>query len=121
AALNAADGGSNTLGGLNVTRQTGSNCEADYLASAGSNSLLMQTGNGSANGVSWVAFTTPGFSNFYLAHSLHPLAIRLLSFTATNAGERNHIVWSTSEEAAGDYFELERSADGQRFEKLTLL
>ncbi len=121
AALNAADGGSNTLGGLNVTRQTGTSCEADYLASAGTNSLLMQTGNGSANGVSWVAFTTPGFSNFYLAHSLHPLAIRLLSFTATNAGERNHIVWSTSEEAAGDYFELERSADGQRFEKLTLL
>ncbi|RYZ53407.1 MAG: T9SS type A sorting domain-containing protein [Sphingobacteriales bacterium] len=50
-----------------------------------------------------------------------PLAIHLNDISAANAGKRNRIDWSTGTEARGDYFELERSADGSIFEKLAVI
>ena len=55
-----------SLGNLNVTRQAGTVCAADYNSATGANSALLQTASGSANNVSWIAVNTPGFSNFYI-------------------------------------------------------
>jgi hypothetical protein len=64
AALQTADAAVALLN-LAITRQTGA-CQADFDAGNGTNSELVQTGSGSAAGVSWVNFTTPGFSNFFI-------------------------------------------------------
>src|SRR5690606_21926415 len=48
--------------------------------------------------------------------SLFPLAIKMKEITAANVDARNRIDWTTATEAKGDVFELQRSADGERFE-----
>jgi hypothetical protein len=48
-----------------------------------------------------------------------PLAIGLLDIKAVNIGSRNRVDWSTESELASDKFELERSADGRNFTKLS--
>jgi hypothetical protein len=48
-----------------------------------------------------------------------PLPIILKSISAENVGNANEIIWSTSLETRGDYFELERSKDGKQFSTLT--
>lgn len=47
-----------------------------------------------------------------------PLKIKLTEIAATNAGARNRINWNTASEMRGDYFELERSSDGNHFMKI---
>lgn len=71
AALQAADP-SVTLANLLVTRQTGSTCQANFVASNGTNSTLNQTGNGATSTVSWIRVTTPSFSNFYIRKISNP-------------------------------------------------
>jgi len=66
----------------------------------------------------WVmTFDVAGFSGFYIhsAWGQDPLAIKINNISANNFGARNRIDWTTSEEAKGDIFSLERSADGQHF------
>ncbi|MBS1741076.1 MAG: hypothetical protein JST88_11115, partial [Bacteroidetes bacterium] len=104
-----------TLAGLNITRQTGSTCQATYSTTNGTNTALIQTGSGSSNNANWVTVTTPGFSNFYVMSSIFPLAIDLKTITATNVGTRNRVDWTTGVEKAGDAFEVERSVDGRNF------
>lgn len=67
-----------------------------------------------------VTFTTPGFSGFFAHTNINgsPLKITLGSIAAENMGNRNRVDWSTLTEVAGDVFEVERSADGHRFEKV---
>jgi hypothetical protein len=50
-----------------------------------------------------------------------PLAIKLNGIQAVNAGLRNRVEWTTVSELRGDYFELERSADGSNFSKLATI
>jgi hypothetical protein len=50
-----------------------------------------------------------------------PLAIRLVDLSAMNAGTRNRINWTTGEEVRGDYFILERSADGINYSALATI
>lgn len=47
--------------------------------------------------------------------NLPDLAINLTNIEATNKGKVNEVNWSTAQEDAGDYFELERSADAATF------
>lgn len=44
-----------------------------------------------------------------------PLAIKLADIKAANLGDQNKISWHTADEAEGDAFELQRSADGREF------
>ena len=104
-----------TLGNLNITRQTGSSCVANFNPSSGVNTSLLQTANGTGINTNWLQFTTPGFSNFYIMPGTTALIIQLESFVAENFNHRNLINWTTISEHRGDWFELERSADGKEF------
>lgn len=115
ATLSGVTGNTVTLSNLNVTHQAGSSCFADFSESNGATSVLLQNGNGVVNGVSWIQVETPGFSNFYLMGGTTPLYIELKDFGAINEGSYNRIEWTTVKEEAGEYFELERSADSKTF------
>jgi hypothetical protein len=65
-----------------------------------------------------LTFPVTGFSGFFIHTGATPLAIDIARISATNVGSRNRIDWTTATEAAGDRFELERSADGNEFRKL---
>src|SRR5690606_33941338 len=45
-----------------------------------------------------------------------PLPIELYSFTGKNADRFNKLTWETASEKNNDYFELERSVDGEVWE-----
>ena len=47
-----------------------------------------------------------------------PLPVTLTHFTATPKGSTTHLHWSTATELNNDGFEVQRSADGRRWEKL---
>ena len=83
-------------------------------------------GNGGTTGspvsgtvVSGAAVTN--FSPFTLASTTtnNPLPIELISFTATLQNEVVELNWETASETENDYFEIERSRDGQNWEYLT--
>jgi hypothetical protein len=114
AALAAADPNA-TLGNLNVTKQTGAACVADFDAVNGTNSLLPQNFSNAANGVTWLQVQTSSFSNFYVMAGTSPLTVELGEISAVNVGSRNRVDWNTLSEHNGDYFIVERSADGIRF------
>lgn len=103
------------LSNLNVTKQAGILCVADYLPANGVNSLLPQTANGSVNGVSWVETATNTLSNFYVHAGANPLVIQLTNLSAVNEGRKNRISWKTVTENMGDHFIIERSLDGNSF------
>jgi len=115
ATLSGITSNATNLSNLNVTKQESNTCNADFDQSLGATSVLTQTGNGTLAGVSWIEVNTSSFSNFYLMGGTIPLPIKLQSITARNAGAINEVQWKTAEEAAGDYFELERSGDGKTF------
>jgi len=50
--------------------------------------------------------------------TLIPLPIELISFSAENKNNINHLTWTTTSETDNDYFEVERSADGINFETI---
>ncbi|MEO6902251.1 MAG: T9SS type A sorting domain-containing protein [Bacteroidia bacterium] len=79
-------------------------------------------GAGSAIGdgfISSLAFTS--FSKFTLANragGLNPLPIELTSFTATPIKKHIQLNWTTMSEKNNDYFTIEKSFDGIKFEEL---
>lgn len=117
ATLQAADPAA-TLSGLNITRVTGETSCSNNATGAGTISLITQSSSGSVGGVSWVTFSTPGFSNFFLNGGTTPLPIVLKSFTGNNAGLVNNLNWETATEKNFGHFELQRSADGTHFSSL---
>lgn len=119
ATLAGVTGNATTLSNLNVTKQESNTCNADFAVGNGATSVLTQNANGAVNGVSWIQVTTSSFSNFYLMGGSTPLPVLLQSISAKNNGNSNFVNWSTSVEGSGDYFELERSADGKNFSFLT--
>jgi parallel beta-helix repeat protein len=50
-----------------------------------------------------------------------PLPVEWLSFYGLNSGNVNKLFWSTARESGNDYFELERSDDGQTFEMIGII
>lgn len=118
-ALNTASGA--TLPQLNVTRQSGTSCVANYSPTGGTNTLLNQAGNGTGTGVNYVQVSSSSFSNFYLHAGATPLTIHLRGITAANFDQHNRVDWSTASEAKGDMFDVERSFDGENFSKLSTI
>src|SRR5690606_8954037 len=115
-ALNTAAGA--TLPALNVTRQSGTSCVADYTPSSGTNTLLNQVANGTGNSVHFVQVSTSDLANFYIHTGATPLAVDLKNITAANVGEQNRVDWNTATEARGDMFDVERSLDGENFKHI---
>lgn len=107
------------LTNLNVTKQEGTTCNANFADANGPSTILMQNANGAVNGVSWIQVSTSSFSNFYLMGGLTPLSISLSKISAENIGRYNLVKWTTATEDAGDYFELERGNDGRNFSFLS--
>ena len=71
------------------------------------------------NGGIWeITFTTSSFSGFFAHTNLNstPLPVKLADISAQNLGATNRVDWSTTEEAQGDRFVIERSAEGKHFE-----
>jgi hypothetical protein len=81
-----------TLGNLRVTRQTGTACQANFAAANGTNSELLQTGNGSSTDglVKWIQVTTPGFSNFFIHSTKSPLIVKTFLQGAYEASLGRH-------------------------------
>jgi hypothetical protein len=116
-----ASGSPATMSNLGAVKQEGSTCAADLDGSLGPVAALTQTANNSVNGLAWIQVNTSSFSNFYLMAGTTPLMIELKSIEANNIGAENKVSWSTATESVGDYFELERSADGKNFSFLTTM
>lgn len=100
---------------LNVTSQTGTSCNADFVEGNGATSFMPQTANGDVYGGGWIQVSTSVPANFYLMDGAVPLPISLLHIDAANEGSQNKVTWATAKEGQGEYFELERSSDSKHF------
>lgn len=108
-----------TINSLGIARQSGNTCAGDFNPANGTTTNLTQTGNGSTNGVSWIDFTTPGFSNFYITGGANtPLPVVIDKISAYNNSTGNHISWKAYSETPGVYYILERSNDGKVFDAI---
>jgi hypothetical protein len=47
-----------------------------------------------------------------------PIPVELMSFEGKNKDKTNHLFWSTASERSNAYFDVERSFDGQLFQKI---
>ncbi len=103
------------IGTLNVTQQTGTVCNADFVEGNAATSFLPQTGNGDIYGGGWIQVSASVPGNFYLMDGSVPLPISLTHIDAANEGSQNKITWTTVQEGQGEYFELERSSDSKNF------
>ena len=66
-----------------------------------------------------VTFPVTGFSGFFASSGLNtPLAVTLADVAATNEGRKNSIDWTTQTEQPGDYFEVQRSLNGNSFQPI---
>lgn len=69
-----------------------------------------------------ITFTTLGFSGFYINGVLAaPLAISMGDISVRNHGRVNVLSWDTHAEEEGDWFEVERSVEGNAFEVIERL
>ncbi len=101
------------LSSLSITRVPGTTCTPNYTG--GASALLQQTGNGSANGVSWIRATTPGFSNFYIHSGNAPLPITLVYFNGAKTFAGNQLNWKVNCTSVSISFEIERSSNGRNY------
>jgi len=62
--------------------------------------------------------STSGFTNFATVQFGTALPIELISFDADIVNEGNLCTWTTASEKDNDYFEIERSYDGELFESI---
>jgi hypothetical protein len=69
-----------------------------------------------ASAARWeVTFNVSGFSGFIIQTSANPLPVNLISFSGQLNNNDVSLQWKTSSEINHDYFEIERSTDGQTF------
>jgi hypothetical protein len=68
----------------------------------------------------WAITIAPSGLNEFFIHTgtIGPLSISLNNISAVNAGNRNRVDWSTTDETNASKFELERSTDGINFKYL---
>lgn len=107
------------------TRSEGVSDPNDLLIVHWDGSEWISEGNGGAHGGGFTGITTSGtvasFSPFTLAntdHNENPLPVTLLDFEAERVEDAAKLTWKTATEINSDYFEIERSTDGQVFSKI---
>ena len=103
-----------TANNLNITHVAGAACATTF---SGLSTLLSGTGGSDVIG-SYVEFTTPSFSAFYIHTGSTPLPITLKSLTATEKGAANVINWETAVEYNVRNFVVEKSNDAKTWTKL---
>jgi hypothetical protein len=62
-----------------------------------------------------------GEAEDYMVNIVSTLAIKLADIKAENQGKSNLVSWNTTSEEKGDFFVLERSADGKEFEAISTI
>jgi hypothetical protein len=115
---NTANGSSYAITDLKVSYYDGllENCEQldnDHVSTLITPAERIDNGN-----AFYVQFNSNHFTEFGLHGGTVPLPLDIVSLTATNAGARNRIDWSTATEQKGDEYLVERSADGQNFREI---
>jgi len=71
------------------------------------------------NGYYAISFTVDAFSGFFgTTNSTNPLPVKRIDISAINLGATNRVDWRTTEEAVGDRFIVERSAEGKYFDAI---
>jgi hypothetical protein len=118
-----------TPGGSNVTLQvqwnsteeltsfSRTNCLVSHYSSGAWNNTSGLSGAGGSNPYTRTSGTVTSFSPFAVT-STTTLPIELLNFDAKPQGNEVITSWTTASETNNDYFTLERSADGNTFEKI---
>ncbi len=77
------------------------------------------TGNGVTTGVGAISATLTNINGpIVLSSGSASLPIKLVQFDAKVAGSAVEVTWTTAEEKNNDFFSIERSEDGQNFEKI---
>ncbi len=98
---------------------------AELLVAGWNGSMWKDLGNGGVTGntttgtvINSASVTT--YSAFTLASSTanNPLPVKMISFNATAMGSAVKVHWSTASETNNDFFEVQRSKDGDVFESL---
>ncbi|HRP88990.1 MAG TPA: GEVED domain-containing protein [Edaphocola sp.] len=109
------------MGVLKVTKVSNTNCEPDYTPD-GSQVAIVPSSSGThiSLGYSFVNFTSPSFSNFYLGANA-PLPIHLEYFKGKTVGATNELSWKASKEQNAKQYIVEHSADGKSFKKLGVI
>jgi len=64
------------------------------------------------------AFNTTAFSIWSLAEEANPLPVELVSFQAARVADYVSLNWQTASEINSDYFEIQKSLDGDKFESV---
>jgi hypothetical protein len=62
-----------------------------------------------------LTFDVTGFGGFIVQTSADALPVNLLAFTGRLVNDDAHLHWETTSETNNDYFDIERSFDGQTF------
>lgn len=62
-----------------------------------------------------ITFDATGFGGFIVQTAASALPVNLLAFNGRLVNDDTHLQWKTTSETNNDYFEIERSLDGQTF------
>lgn len=65
-----------------------------------------------------ISFDVTGFSGFFIKAGSGTIPVTLISFSGKHTDTGNLLNWKTTNETNFSHFEIERSEDGQRFEKM---
>lgn len=120
--LQAADAAV-SYAGLKATQYSGANedCQLANNSATGESRTLALTASTPGSGVPWFvaqASVPNHFSEFYLTSSSTPLPVELVDFTAEAKGPGVQLTWRTASERNSARFEVERSLNGVRFERI---
>jgi hypothetical protein len=88
---------------------------------AGAGAMITPTINSDYNGDHYLEFPVSSFSNFYFHRNSSALPVTLVEFAGQRAGGVNKLTWRTNNEVNNKGFEVERSADGNRFSALAFV
>lgn len=113
----------NSLNDLVVTKYQGPTEDGIYdLSDATDVRTLAQISNGWDFNGHYIEFLTPSFSEFWVhPANFTPLPVELSAFDAVCLGNSVELKWSTELEIENDYFEIQRSANGQTWEPVGVI
>lgn len=109
-----AVGSTSDLSGIDSVRRQAM-YELNYL---NVNTLMYRTGAINSSGGSITRQTSLFFKSFNLTNKNIALPVELISFDAKLKNNNVSLYWATASEVNNDYFTIERSSDGEKFEPL---
>jgi len=122
-------GGSDAAGiaNLRVTQYNGTGtAPGNYTGTASvidpsDANIVYDAAANSGTGMWRVTFNVTGSGGFYVHTGNYVLPVTITAFNGENAGSVNKLFWTTSSESNSKGFELERSADGVNFTRITFV